>query len=119
MRHICWVSEPSFAAAGSGKTLAFLLPIVMSLRASMLKKADWPDAVKAVVLSPTHELAAQQARVLKLLLPGSKLRPCLLSKSTAAGTDFSKVDILLANPLRLSSLAADKKLDLSQVCFLT
>lgn len=41
--------------------------------------------------SPTKELSIQTARVLKLLLPGLRLRCSVLSKSTAAGTDFSKV----------------------------
>ena len=57
-----------------------------------------------------------QARCLKLLLPGSGLRGSLLTKSTAAGTDFGKVDVLLANPLRLLSMIEAKKIDLSQVC---
>lgn len=33
----------------------------------------------------------QTARVLRKLLPGTKLRACLLNKATAAGSDFSKV----------------------------
>lgn len=47
--------------------------------------------VKAVVVSPTKELSVQTARVLKLLLPGLRIRCSVLSKATAAGTDFSKV----------------------------
>lgn len=47
--------------------------------------------VRALVLSPTNELAAQSARVLKLLLPGTGVRAALLTNSTAAGTDFTKV----------------------------
>ena len=42
-------------------------------------------------MAPTRELAAQIARVLDALLPGSGLRGSLLSSSTAAGTDFAKV----------------------------
>lgn len=45
--------------------------------------AAWPSAPKALLLSPTHELAAQTARVLKTLLPGSGLKCCLLSKKSA------------------------------------
>jgi ATP-dependent RNA helicase DDX52/ROK1 len=45
--------------------------------------------------SPTKELSVQTARVLKLLLPGLRIRCSVLSKSTAAGTDFSKVGQLL------------------------
>lgn len=168
--------------AGSGKTVAFLAPVLLQLRAlrararaaaqeaeraraavqegaaagssSSSKKGRkaggaavaaalaaaeeaeglaqelWPAAIKAVVLSPSHELTAQQvrpaalrlagrrahrpaterqpspllslptccaaracaqARVLKHLLPGSNLCASTLTKSTAAGSDFSKV----------------------------
>ena len=41
--------------------------------------------------SPTKELSVQTARVLKLLLPGLRTRCSVLSKATAAGTDFNKV----------------------------
>jgi ATP-dependent RNA helicase DDX52/ROK1 len=82
----------AIAPTGSGKTLAFLLPIVAALRQAHNEGgAAWPDAPKALCLSPTHELAGQTARVLKRLLPGTKLKACLLSKATAAGSDFSKV----------------------------
>eukprot|EP00798_Chlamydomonas_sp_ICE-L_P029666 gene29666-5081_t len=118
------------APTGSGKTLAFLVPIVAGIRALRSgyiaqqkagksgKQYEYPEGVKAVVLSPTHELASQQLRTLKLILPGTGLRCCLLSKSTAAGSDFSKVDILLANPLRLSNLVEGKKVSLSQTRYL-
>ena len=93
-----------------------MVPILARLATLRRRGGDsWPDGVKAVVISPTHELATQQLRVLKLLLPGSGLRGSLLSKATVAGTDFSKVDVLLANPLRLSHLLDEKKIDLSQV----
>ncbi len=71
-----------------------------------------------MVLSPTNELAAQQARCLKLLLPGSGLKGSLLTKSTGAGTDFAKVDVLLANPLRLLGLIKEGRIDLAQTRFL-
>jgi ATP-dependent RNA helicase DDX52/ROK1 len=106
------------APTGSGKTLAFLLPIVAALRAQRDAGVDWPNDLKAVILSPTNELAAQQARTLKLILPGSGLRGSLLTKSTAAGTDWKKVDILLANPLRLLSLIESKKISLEAVRWL-
>lgn len=77
--------------------------------------ALWPDAPKALLLSPTHELAAQTGRVLALLAPGAALRTCVLSKATAAGSDLSKVDVLVANPLRLKTLVEEGKADLSQV----
>ena len=104
----------AIAPTGSGKTLAFLIPLVVTLRRLRLS-GDWPDAPKGLVLSPTHELSAQTARVLKQLLPGAKLRACLLSKATAAGSDLTKVDVLVANPLRLKVLSEEGRVDLSQV----
>ena len=105
------------APTGSGKTLAFLLPLVMHVR-SLIKNSledSTSTGIKALVLSPTKELSMQTGRVLKPLLPGLRLRCSVLTKATAAGTDFSKVDILLANPLRLGVMVKEGKIDLTQV----
>lgn len=116
------------APTGSGKTLAFLLPIlirVQSLRRKARLSKD-PDEEKdstkgpgpgiaAVIISPTKELSSQTGRVLAPLLPGLGLRASVLSKATASGTDFSKVDILLANPLRLGGMTREGSVDLSTV----
>ncbi len=55
--------------------------------------AEWPchPPTPSLLCSPTKELSVQTARVLKLLLPGLRIRCSVLSKATAAGTDFSKV----------------------------
>lgn len=112
------------APTGSGKTLSFLLPIIIHVWKSCKSQRsehqsageDAPSGgIKAVVVSPTKELTMQSARVLKVLLPGLRLRCSILSKATAAGTDFSKVDILLANPLRLGTMSLEGKIDLSSV----
>jgi superfamily II DNA/RNA helicase len=104
------------APTGSGKTLAFVLPMLALLAEQKLQGGDaWPDAPKALLLSPTHELAAQTVRVLKQLLPGSGLRCCLLSSAPAGVVQFSKVDVLVANPLRLKILVEEGKVDLSHV----
>ncbi len=50
------------------------------------------EGLKALVMSPTRELAEQIARVLLLLVQGLRLHCCLLSTAAVvAGTDFSKV----------------------------
>lgn len=50
------------------------------------------EAVKALVIAPTRELAAQIAHVLARLVTGLRLRCCLLSAAgVVAGTDFGKV----------------------------
>ena len=54
------------APTGSGKTLAFLLPIIVSLRS----KDDEAGGPRALLLSPTKELAQQSHRILRLLCRG-------------------------------------------------
>lgn len=102
------------APTGSGKTLAFLIPLIMRVKKQRYENPE-VEGIRAVVISPTKELSMQTGRVLMPLLPGLKLRCSVLSKATAAGTDFSKVDILLANPLRLESMAKEGKIDLNNV----
>ncbi|DBB08240.1 TPA: hypothetical protein ACH3X3_008419 [Trebouxia sp. C0006] len=72
----------------------------------------------AVILAPSRELAAQTARCLLLLLKGLKLRCTLLTAAVAAGTDFSKMDLVVATPKRLSHLVKAKQVDLASVQFL-
>ncbi|KAL3162808.1 hypothetical protein ABBQ32_009266 [Trebouxia sp. C0010 RCD-2024] len=83
-------------------------------------KGSW-EAVKgpgAVILAPSRELAAQTARCLLLLLKGMKLRCTLLTAAVAAGTDFSKVHLVVATPKRLAHLVKAKHIDLALVQFL-
>src|SRR3954454_4110065 len=54
------------AQTGTGKTLAFLLPIVDSLLKESPVSSD-KHAVRALVLSPTRELAIQIAETFKNL----------------------------------------------------
>lgn len=54
---------------GSGKTLAFLLPLVQGLSA-------WTEAVQAVVLVPSRELALQIEGVFKAMNTGFKVMSC-------------------------------------------
>ncbi|CAI5527481.1 unnamed protein product [Closterium sp. Naga37s-1] len=99
------------APTGSGKTVAFLLPIVMAL------KSHSPEAIRAVVLVPTRELALQISRALKQLAAGTKLRARLLTKATAGCVELkgAACDVLISTPLRLAHLVTEKKVDLSRV----
>jgi ATP-dependent RNA helicase DDX52/ROK1 len=102
----------AIAPTGSGKTLAFLLPIIMKL------KSHEEGGPRALLLAPTKELAGQSARILRVLSRGvSGLKSCLLTKATA-GNDFSKIDILVATPMRLKVLLQHDKINLSKVLYL-
>jgi ATP-dependent RNA helicase RhlE len=87
------------AVTGSGKTAAFLLPILQRL-------AERPrGATRALVLSPTRELAAQTVEHLTALARHTRLRGAAVFGGVAHGPQeraFRQgVDVLVATPGRL------------------
>ncbi|KAJ2550285.1 RNA-dependent ATPase rok1 [Coemansia sp. RSA 1933] len=103
------------APTGSGKTLAFLLSILHKVHTGER------SGYRAVVVSPTRELATQIHDHLRNLTAGSsKLKTCLLTKPNAAmqaqdPAMRQKFDILVTTPLRLVHAIQNKEADLSHV----
>lgn len=92
------------APTGSGKTLAFLIPILVQL-----KEPRRLGSFRAVILSPTRELAKQIHREALWVSKGSGLRIHHLKDVKEAASKFKpdsqyKFDILVTTPNRLSSL---------------
>lgn len=88
------------APTGSGKTAAFLLPIIHSLRAPQRK------GFRAVVLSPTRELAKQTYRECLRLSDDYDFKIHIISKVKQGLTKYGpsssqKFDILVTTPKRL------------------
>ena len=105
------------APTGSGKTLAFLLPLIHHLRAPSKK-----ENFRAVIVSPTRELAQQIYDQLRRLSEGRHFRICVLTKTadaTAVAHDDpnkkKKFDILITTPLRLVHAVEKEEVDLSNV----
>jgi ATP-dependent RNA helicase DBP3 len=99
------------AETGSGKTMAFALPCVESMSAMRGKKG-----VKAVIVSPTRELAMQTHTQLSSLaaLIGLKC-VCLYggaSKDEQRALLGRGVDIIVATPGRLKDFMSDGTVDL-------
>ncbi|KAJ1991387.1 RNA-dependent ATPase rok1 [Coemansia spiralis] len=102
------------APTGSGKTLAFLLSILHQVH------TEERVGYRAVVVSPTRELATQIHDHLRNLTAGRKLKTCLMTKPNAAmqAQDPSmrqKFDILVTTPLRLVHAIQNSEVDLSHV----
>ncbi len=108
------------AQTGTGKTAGFVLPILHRLSDKSIKgPSDGRPPVRALILTPTRELAAQveqsvqdYGRYLKLnsmaIYGGVSIRPQI--------TRFrSRVDILVATPGRLLDHLQQRTLDLSQL----
>ena len=89
------------AQTGTGKTASFVLPII-DILSNQKSKARMP---RALILTPTRELADQISLYFKNLFRLSKLNFCLLIGGTALSEQDKEVDkgtdILIATPGRL------------------
>ncbi len=105
------------AQTGTGKTLAFGLPLIDHLLAQP-GKPD-PKTAKALILAPTRELVNQIADSLRTLTKGTKLRVA----TVVGGQSINKqvmflargTDILVATPGRLIDLMERGAVDLGSV----
>ncbi|XP_072909450.1 probable ATP-dependent RNA helicase DDX52 [Hemitrygon akajei] len=104
------------APTGSGKTLAFCVPLLTCLKQPMNK------GFRALILSPTRELASQTHRELVKLSEGIGFRIHMINKAAEAAKKFgpktsNKFDILVTTPNRLIYLLKQEPpaLDLSRV----
>jgi ATP-dependent RNA helicase DDX52/ROK1 len=67
------------APTGSGKTIAFLIPIINALLADN-KDTDGKDGPRAIVLAPTRELASQIVNEARKLAKGTAIKATLMRK---------------------------------------
>ncbi|KAF5004060.1 hypothetical protein FDECE_9435 [Fusarium decemcellulare] len=103
------------AETGSGKTMAFALPCVEAVSAIEKK------GTKAVIVSPTRELAMQSHEQLAQLAALNNLKcVCLFggaSKDDQRALLRRGADIIVATPGRLKDFMSDGTVDLSQSAF--
>ncbi|MEM7440528.1 MAG: DEAD/DEAH box helicase [Pseudomonadota bacterium] len=108
------------AQTGTGKTLAFGLPLIDALLDAPGKPA--PKMVKALVLAPTRELVNQIAESLRALTSNTRLRVNTVVGGQSIGKQIKYLsrgtDILVATPGRLIDLMDRRAVDLGQVRFL-
>ncbi|CAG8485308.1 1389_t:CDS:10 [Dentiscutata heterogama] len=102
------------ARTGSGKTAAFLIPIVEKLRVHSAKVG-----ARAIILSPSRELALQTQKVCKELTKYTDLRNCLLVGGDNLEDQFAMFannpDIIVATPGRFLHLIVEMELELKTV----
>jgi ATP-dependent RNA helicase RhlE len=104
------------AQTGTGKTAAFALPILQNLTQNPAKKNG---AVRALILSPTRELALQIGESFNAYGHGSRLRVATIFGGVSEVPQKQKlrqgVEILVATPGRLMDLHAQGALSLAHV----
>ena len=108
------------AQTGTGKTAAFTLPMLHRLQdgAEPVKRGQHRP-VRALVLAPTRELAAQVEESVKAYGKHLKLKSAVIFGGVGMNPQINAlqkgVDILVATPGRLLDLAEQGHLDLSKV----
>ncbi len=105
------------AQTGTGKTAGFTLPLLQRLSANTVNKGRRP--VRALVLTPTRELAAQVGDSVKTYGRHLPLQSTVIFGGVKINPQIDKlrrgIDILVATPGRLLDHAGQKTVDLSQV----
>lgn len=105
------------AQTGTGKTAGFTLPLLQRLSLSSTNKGRRP--VRALVLTPTRELAAQVEASVETYGRHLPLKSAVIFGGVKINPQIEKlrkgVDILVATPGRLLDHAGQKTVDLSQV----
>jgi ATP-dependent RNA helicase RhlE len=105
------------AQTGTGKTAGFTLPLLQRLKQNPVTNGRRP--VRALVLTPTRELAAQVGSSVETYGRHLSLRSSVIFGGVKINPQIQKlrqgVDILVATPGRLLDHASQKTVDLSQV----
>jgi len=105
------------ARTGSGKTAAFVIPMIQKLKAHSAKVG-----ARGIIMSPSRELALQTLKVVKELGRGTDLRTILLVGGDSLEEQFSSMttnpDIIIATPGRFLHLKVEMGLDLSSVKYI-
>lgn len=103
------------APTGSGKTAAFSIPMLAQL------KNPSKGNHRALVISPTRELAMQIYQQIKRLCKGKGFRVCLLTKATTpleTASTTRRFDIVVSTPLRLVRLIQEGSITLETIEYL-
>ena len=107
------------AQTGTGKTAAFALPILQLFSRGPRQAVGNAGAPRALVLTPTRELAAQVGESIEIYGAHLKLRSTVIFGGVNINPQKSAlrrgVDILVATPGRLLDHASQGSVDLSMI----
>jgi ATP-dependent RNA helicase RhlE len=102
------------AQTGTGKTLAFVLPIV-----HLIEKQPARPGIRALILTPTRELAIQIDETFAKMVAGTGVRTAVavggLNERTQLQSIRKGAQVLVATPGRLYDFISRKLIDLSGV----
>jgi ATP-dependent RNA helicase RhlE len=108
------------AQTGTGKTAGFVLPILQLLSDKSVKgPSSGRPPIRALILTPTRELAAQVEESVRVYGKHTKLTSMAMFGGVSINPQIQhlrrRVDILVATPGRLLDHVEQRTIDLSQV----
>ena len=107
------------AQTGTGKTAGFTLPILQRLHTFYAEHHNAKRAVRALILTPTRELAAQVEESVRAYSKYLKLRSTVMFGGVSINPQIDAlrrgVDIVVATPGRLLDHMQQKTIDLSNL----
>ena len=102
------------AQTGTGKTLAFVLPMIQ-----LLEKQTAPAGIRGVVLTPTRELAMQIDETFQKMAHGTGIRATVVVGGMSERTQLNSIrkgaQVLIATPGRLCDFLSRQLVDLGAV----
>lgn len=108
----------AMAKTGSGKTACFLIPLLEKLKQRKIKSSG----ARALVLSPTRELAIQTFKFIKELGKFHDLKSILVLGGDSMDSQFSAIhqhpDIIVATPGRFLHICMEMDLKLTAIQYI-
>lgn len=106
------------ARTGSGKTAAFVIPMIERLKSHSAKVG-----ARALILSPSRELALQTLKVVKELGRGTDLKTVLVVGGDPLEEQFREMtmgnpDVVIATPGRFVHVKTEMRLDMSSIQYI-
>ncbi|MBW7983705.1 ATP-dependent RNA helicase RhlE [Enterobacillus tribolii] len=107
------------AQTGTGKTAGFTLPLLQLLNSNPRQSREGRRPVRALILTPTRELAAQIGENVRDYSKYLRMRSLVVFGGVSINPQMMKlrggVDILIATPGRLLDLEHQNAVDLSKI----
>jgi ATP-dependent RNA helicase DDX52/ROK1 len=105
------------APTGSGKTMAYLIPLFAKLDSPGKKRKE--KGFRAVIIAPTRELSQQIYREAQRLSNGVKFKVCDLTRiknpDAIDSKQFQNYDLLISTPMRLVHCLTHDLIELGNV----
>lgn len=106
----------AMARTGSGKTACFLIPLFEKLKIRQAK-----SGARALILSPTRELALQTLRFIKEIGKFTGLKAAVVLGGDSMDNQFSAIhgnpDIIVATPGRFLHICVEMELNLKSISY--